>query len=118
MSIAPHKTRAMTEEDLRLIVSHLPELTAEGLADEASPEFREQQEKLLQSVQACTRICRWLRRKARATRHLSSSYGLTFAANRDVGYITHGQFIAAAIHCGFRYRRAPGTSGIWLNMSL
>lgn len=33
-----------------------------------------------------------------------SSYGLKHIVERDIGYLTNGVFIAAAVHCGFRWR--------------
>jgi hypothetical protein len=33
-----------------------------------------------------------------------SSYGLKHMAEEDIGYITNGQFIAAMMACGYRYK--------------
>lgn len=67
----------------------------------------------------CVRICSatrtavaaesWLADKARrkTINPRYTSYGLKHLAEKEVGYITNGAFIAAAIHCGFAYRIHP-----------
>ena len=62
----------------------------------------------------------WLRRfgKIRALNRRGTSYGLKHCAEDDIGYVTNGVFIAAAIAEGFTVRRAEsGSPNAWLNIS-
>jgi hypothetical protein len=64
-----------------------------------------------------TRI--WLRQfsKIKTLNRAGSSYGLKHVAECDVGYITNGVFIAAAIAEGFRVSRIDNSPNAWLNIS-
>jgi hypothetical protein len=62
----------------------------------------------------------WLRRfgKIRALNRRGTSYGLKHCAEDDIGYVTNGVFIAAAIAEGFTVRRAEsGSPNAWFNIS-
>ena len=61
----------------------------------------------------------WLSRfdKIKALNKLGSSYGLKHVAERDIGYITNGVFIAAAIAEGFTVRRMDGSPNALFNIS-
>jgi hypothetical protein len=68
---------------------------------------------LLKSAPQCTRCCEWLRDLEPTTtiNPEVNSFDLRRVAELDIGYITHGVLIAAAIHSGFAYRLArDGTS--------
>lgn len=57
-------------------------------------------------------------RKTKALNRRGSSYGLKHWAEDDIGYITNGVFIAAAIAEGFTVRRTdPGSPNAWFNIS-
>lgn len=66
--------------------------------------LRESRRSLQNSDQEFIKVCEWLSQikitKAINTKH--TSYGLKHIAEKEVGYITNGLFIAAAIHSGFR----------------
>jgi len=47
----------------------------------------------------------------------SSSYGLKHVVERDIGYITNGQFITAAIIAGYKYKKYNGSPNVCFNMS-
>ena len=62
----------------------------------------------------------WLQQfsKIKALNRRGSSYGLKHCAEDDIGYLTNGVFIAAAIAEGFIVRRTdPGSPNAWLNIS-
>jgi hypothetical protein len=62
----------------------------------------------------------WLRQfgKLKAINRCGTSYGLKHCAEDDVGYVTNGCFIAAAIAEGFAVRRADFDSpNAWFNIS-
>jgi hypothetical protein len=61
----------------------------------------------------------WLRQhnKRKTINKTGTSYGLKHVAEKDVGYITNGVFIAAAIAEGFRVVRIGDTPNAWLNIS-
>jgi hypothetical protein len=62
----------------------------------------------------------WLRRfgKLKAVNRRGTSYGLKHVAEKEIGYLTNGVFIAAAIAEGFTVRQAGWRSpNVWLNVS-
>jgi hypothetical protein len=62
----------------------------------------------------------WLRQfsKTEALNRRGTSYGLKHFAEDDIGYVTNGVFIAAAIAEGFTVRRTEsGSPNAWLNIS-
>jgi hypothetical protein len=62
----------------------------------------------------------WLRqfRKIKASNRRGTSYGLKHCAQDDIGYVTNGVFIAAAIAEGFTVRRTEFDSpNAWFNIS-
>jgi hypothetical protein len=62
----------------------------------------------------------WLKQfsKIKTLNQRGSSYGLKHCAEDEIGYLTNGVFIAAAIAEGFAVRRTdPGSPNAWLNIS-
>jgi hypothetical protein len=62
----------------------------------------------------------WLRQfsKIKALNRRGTSYGLKHCAEGDIGYVTNGCFIAAAIAEGFTVRCAEfGSPNAWFNIS-
>ena len=50
--------------------------------------------------------CEWIRENMPQSRKVcrrKSSYGLKDIAEKEIGYIQNGTFIAAAIHCGLKF---------------
>ena len=48
---------------------------------------------------------------------LASSYGLKHQCESDVGYVTNGSFIAAALLAGFPHVLRSGSPNVWFGMS-
>lgn len=131
----------MNQKDLQNVIKTLPNLTNFGIGTfrgsgmtvaERDANFRRDQEALLLSAPICTKICAWLADKPRVKninpRH--TSYGYKHWVEKDIGeYVANGQFIAAAIHCGLKYKiddvnvqfnlsekpfkRREGECGVW-----
>jgi hypothetical protein len=104
----------MNREDIRAVIDRVPELTYfgvglyEGPCEDYEEKLRQKQEQLLESSAICTKVCEWLAsiEPAKTMNRHHTSYGLKHTAEREIGkYVSNGVFIAAAIHCGFRYRR-------------
>lgn len=75
---------------------------------------------LLDSVETCNKVCVWLAdvdRTQSVNERVGSSYHLKHVVEEDIGSVSNGTFIAAAIFCGFRYRIDPGSPNVWFAMS-
>jgi len=119
----------MSKSNIQKSISKLPNLTyfgvglydnGKGLSQvEYDKQFKEEQDRLLNSVKAFNETCAWLLQinkiKSINTKH--SSYGLKHIVEKDIGYITNGVFIAAAIHCGFDFKVEEGNPNVSFNMS-
>ncbi len=103
---------------LQHIIKKIPRLTIFGLGIytetsrspiERRKKFDAERTKLLEAeylaqFEKC--VC-WLNHEIWPTSRINkkySSYGLKHIAERDIGYVTNGVFIAAAVHCGFRWK--------------
>jgi hypothetical protein len=64
-------------------------------------------------------MCGWLGRQKmiKTINRTGTSYGLKHVAERDIGYLTNGIFIAAAHACGYRVVRVGDSPNAWLNIS-
>jgi hypothetical protein len=72
------------------------------------------------SLAAFIKTREWLSRhgKRKTLNKMGTSYGLKHVCEKDVGYITNGVFIAAAIAEGFHVRRTDwGSPNAFLNIS-
>lgn len=111
----------MTRDDIAAVMGKVPGLNAFGVGycDEMRGRRRSQEDRerwmrgqeaaLLDDTDGCSRAEAWLRDKVKrkTVNPLRSSYGLKHLAEREVGYITNGAFIAAAVHLGFSYEVDP-----------
>jgi hypothetical protein len=61
----------------------------------------------------------WLRQfpRLKSINRRTTSYGLKHVAAHDIGYVTNGVFIAAAIAEGFVVQRAGNGPNAWFNIS-
>jgi hypothetical protein len=88
---------------------------------EMAAELARQRDDILSSASLAAFIATraWLRRhnKRKTINKSGTSYGLKHIAERDVGYITNGVFIAAAVAEGFRVVRDGDGPNAWLNIS-
>ena len=118
----------MTRDDIQRIMDEVPGLNDHGIGvyevqqktpEERKNELAEGKRILLDHVDDCNKTCEWLQQidKIKTINGRHGSYGLKDVAEKDVGYITNGIFIAAAIHCGFPYRIRPGSPNVTFGMS-
>lgn len=119
----------MTQDDIQRIMDEVADLNDFGIGvfqqrrrpeDECRTKLAEGKRELLNSVDACNRVCEWLRQfdKIKTINDHRSSYGLKHIAENDIGYVTNGVFIAAAIHCGYPYRIEPGHPNVCFGISM
>lgn len=104
----------MNRSDIERVMENYPKLNSFGFGlfdhgrgktpDEKQAALKEGQDELLLSEERCTAICKWLEDigKIKSINRRHNSYGLKHRAEDDVGYVTNGQFICAAIHMGFQ----------------
>lgn len=62
------------------------------------------------SVEAIAKLCGWIRTNLRERLNVNnrhSSYELKHIAEKDVGYVSNGQFIVAALLCGYKMGKRP-----------
>ena len=132
MTTAPRQKREssvlrMTRVDIRAVIARMPLLNADGNgisnasssdspADRNAP-FLVGQASLLASSKACSRICKWLSTVERTKNPNFSSYALKHCAEAEIGSISNGAFIAAAIHCGVPYKEVPGSINVNFGIS-
>ena len=119
----------MSKSDIRKSISKLPNLTDFGVGlyengkglskSEYKKQFKKEQERLLDSVESFDKTCTWLSQinKIKSINTKNTSYGLKHIAEKDIGYITNGGFIAAAIHCGFDFKVYDNFPNVEFNMS-
>jgi hypothetical protein len=98
-----------------------------GLADfyktreEAAAKFREDREHIRdpRSLAEFAAARGWLRQfaKLKTFNKRGSSYALKHIAERDIGYVSNGAFIAAAIAEGFSVQRVGNSPNAWFNSS-
>ena len=115
-------------KDIETVVEKIPQLTDFGIGiyqrfkgtrEERLTEFKKQQEILLNSEEAFYRVVEWLedKPKRKSINYKHTSYGLKHIAEKKIGYITNGVFIAAMVHCGFDYKQISGSPNVRFNIS-
>jgi hypothetical protein len=129
-STLPPAVLTKAANDMKRVLAQAPELGdfGFGVFDDRKKTVEQRQAELMQerddiqhpsalAAFAATRI--WLSqfRKIKTLNKPGTSYGLKHAAECDVGYITNGVFIAAAIAEGFRVSRVGFTPNAYLNIS-
>jgi hypothetical protein len=116
----------MTREEIQAVIDRIPDLNAFGVGrfdrlrqEHTSAFIESQRAALLASAEACTKICEWLAQigKTKKPNPYAGSYFLKHVVEEEIGYVTNGAFIAAAVHCGFDYKGDPGSSNLYFNMS-
>jgi hypothetical protein len=119
----------MSRSNIQKVIKSIPNLTdfGIGLHDEKSlsavehnEKFHAQQENLLNSEESFEKTCIWIKENIKEIQSINArhtSYGLKHLAEKHIGYVTNGVFIAAAIHCGFKVRTFPDSPNASFNMS-
>ena len=118
----------MSKSDLRTVMDRLPRLNYFGIGiympahktpQQRRQELDEGRTILSNSLEACNRACRWLAEvdKIKTINLGVRSYALKHLAEKDIGYVTNGAFIAAAVHCGFAYRVFDDSANVAFGMS-
>jgi hypothetical protein len=111
----------MTREDIQAVLDREPTLTYYGIRTNKEPgELDANREALLNCVDQCARVCTWLsgQQMTKTVNREHSSYGYKHMAERATGdYVSNGVFIAAAIHCGFPYRKIPNSPNVQFGIS-
>lgn len=104
-------------EDIQRVMDQVPGLNDFGIGvfwldardpERAAAELERGRCDLLRSVDAVARVCNWLKGVERTKAPRLSSYYLKHVAEQDIGYVTNGVFITAAILSGFPYRLGQG----------
>ncbi len=75
---------------------------------------------LHKSAAAVETTVTWLRENIEPTKTVNkrqTSYGIKHVADKDIGYITNGVFIAAGIIAGYPYEIVPGSPNVPFGMS-
>jgi hypothetical protein len=112
----------MTRDDIQAVMDKVPQLGVLGLGvrDRDPTRFDAERMALLDEVEGCTLTEGWVKylAKTRAFNTRHTSYGLKHVVERKVGYCTNGAFIAAMIHCGFRFKQcSEGSRNAWFAFS-
>lgn len=118
----------VTRDDIQRIMDEVPGLNDFGIGvynprrtkpEERERELAEGKRVLLKSVDACNNVCEWLRQidKIKTINNRHSSYSLKHVAEKDIGYVTNGVFITAAIHCDYPYRIEGNSANVPFGMS-
>ena len=119
----------MSRDVIQAVINLVPELTDFGIGIyengrgldnvQKKAEFDKNQSMLLDSTESFEKAVAWLKQveKIKSFNTHRSSYGLKHLAEKEIGYITNGVFIAAAIHSGFKYKINPDSPNVRFNMS-
>lgn len=118
------------EARLAITMERIPELNDFGIGlygehhkkpkDEQQAIYEKNRKVLRSAVEPVRRTVDWLRQNVEPVKTINSkrsSYGLKHIAEQDVGYITNGVFIAAAIIAGYGYKIDPGSPNVPFAMS-
>ena len=119
----------MSKEQIKAVMKLVPDLTDFGIGiyedgrglspEEKAEAFLSCKADLLNSTEAFQKAVEWVSRinKAKSFNQKRSSYGLKHLAEKHIGYITNGVFIAAAIHSGFDHKIQKNNPNVYFNMS-
>ena len=119
----------MSRKDIQKVLDQVLELNDFGIGlfkngrgltpQQRKDKLEEDRQRLLDSVEEFNKTCEWLSTKARrkTINRAHTSYGLKHMVERDIGYITNGVFIAAAIHCGFKIQYFHDSPNVCINIS-
>ncbi len=104
-----------TKKKIEAVLKEVPNLTCNGVGvfdplsklskKDYQSEFKTSQKTLLESAESFEKICEWLNKikNINTINNSRTSYGLRYIAEKEIGSVLNGVFIAAAIHSGFKY---------------
>ena len=91
------------------------------LSKKARQQLQDDTNELLNSSEQFYKTCEWIDSnvtKIKSINNGHTSYGIKHLAENDIGYITNGVFITAAIHSGFNFKLSdPDSPNVMFNMS-
>lgn len=99
-----------TQDDIFNVLTQYPSLNFAGGnrgVKQTDEEFLAGRSKLYNSADRINQICDWIQANTYQTRHLNTkqtSYGWKHTCEKDIGYVANGEFILAALLCGYRPR--------------
>lgn len=113
---------------LAYIMAKHPELTNFGISyfrnvqnrEIDVAKYRSDRKALSESVESFKNAALWLKNLPK-TKNISrriTSYNLKHIIEADIGYITNGVCIAAAIYAGFKIQRMKDSPNVWFNISV
>ena len=117
------------DRQLAAVITSEPRLTWEGFGagyftrtpQERRVAFANARAELRGKADRVNRICEWLEANIASRKTIdpsAGSYGLKDLAERDLGwYLSNGEFIAAAIICGYPYRAESDSPNARFGMS-
>lgn len=115
-----------SREDIQRVMDQVPGLNAFGVGvffldgrdpERAVVELDRGRRELLNSAEAVAKVCEWLQGVEKTKTPKISSYYLKHVAEDEIGYVTNGVFIVAAILCGFPYRVNSGSPNVAFGVS-
>ena len=115
------------ETQLESVMSRIPRLSDFGIGlyeerhipkEERPALLAAEREALRKSAPAVAATVEWLRKNVAPVRKTThSSYAVKHVVEKDIGYITNGVLIAAAVIAGYPYKVVPGSPNVSLGMS-
>jgi len=104
----------VNEQDLEKVKREFPDLTGHGVCQKFRPvEITDI------NLGRCGLACEWIQSRCEKTKTIRpvSSYGLKHVMeNQTTTYVTNGEFIAAAVHLGYRVKRHHMSINVSFNM--
>lgn len=114
------------KQKLQKVMKQHLELSTHGIGcsslsppEQRKEEFERYRQDLLRDVERFRKTCEWLStKKKRKTINMKyTSYGIKHIAEKEIGYITNGTLIAAAIYCGFTVKYTDNNPNVRINIS-
>lgn len=117
------------QQRLAITMKEEPALNAIGISfpfdsslslSQRQVKFKEAREELKNSFPEIDKIASWFQDNIVPIKTIDrsrTSYRLKHIVERQIGYITNGQFIAAAIICGYPYKAIYGSPNVYFGMS-
>ncbi len=107
------------QQQLELVMAKFDKLTDYGLGISKSQSFEEERKKLAKNTDEFSKAVDWLSKqnKIKNINDRHTSYWLKHIAQHEIGYVSNGTFIAAAIYCGFEIKVSDRSPNVKFNIS-